>query len=259
MACTTLECLRYLSYTITIVIGINWIAYLFYALLVEKHELAKYVVIGYWLASVASSFVNELTKSFYYLSLALLFALQSLVLSINHLELIGYLMVSYNLCLTSAKVIFEIIFLFYKTEAPQTSDFTLSPSSYVSIMDSINRTKKNRYEVIIIQFVSYFFTLAYFNYCTFRFWTDLYEIPEHAFRPKQLIFPINLLVITFLLLYMIELIIYHDNKYVIFLVILFIFCDAVFFFTQHYYNFAFLTIYIVILLIIYFYKKIVVD
>lgn len=261
MACLTIEVFRYSSLFLTFLILVNWIAHLVYMVTSEKHTADKYVVVAYWLASVCCGLVNELTKSLYFLSLALLFAIQALVLSVGSFKLAGYVMMTYAVFLAVAKVTLEVIILRYKSADLNVDELTqsgmlnsaanLNANKYLAIMHALKKNKDSRCEVTVLRLIAYLFTIAFFNYCTFRFWKDIFEIPEHAFKPVQLIFPITLLFVTVLLLYMIELIIYRKDHRLIYLILIFGACLLSFFLTHHYYNFAFLLIYLLIISVIY--------
>lgn len=53
--------------------------------------------------------------------------------------------------------------------------------SHQPILNTI-KTKKSKIEVTILRLVAYLFTIGYFQYCGLRFWLDLFDIPNHAFR-----------------------------------------------------------------------------
>lgn len=266
MACLTIEVFRYSSLFLTVMIIINFIGHLVYMAITEKHSmdkptLSRYMVIAYWLASVGCGLVNEVTKSLYFLSLALLFVIQALVLSVGSFHVIGYLLVTYAVCLAVVKVTLELVILRYKSADLNVDELgpisvvnnaaNLHAAKYVAVMHALKKNKDNRVEVILLRLVAYLFTIAFFTYANFRFWKDIFEIPDHAFKPVQLIFPITLLIVLVLLLHMIDLIIYRKDHHLIYLILIFGVCLVSFFLTHHIYNFAFLLVYLIIISVIY--------
>ena len=259
MACLTVEVFHYSSLCLTVLILVNWFGHLVYMIASEKHTLDKYLVVAYWTASVCCALMNQLTKSLYFLSLALLFAIQSLVLSVGSFRPVGYILVTYALCMTLTKAILEIVILRYKgaTSLNGDSDEALNRTTqlnqvkYSAIMHALRKNRDSRAEVTLLRLVAYLLTIAFFNYCTFRFWKDIFEIPDHAFRPVQLVFPITLLVATVLLLNMIDIIIYRKDHRLIYLIIIFSGCLLSFYLTANFYNFAFLAVYLFVISVIY--------
>lgn len=260
MACLPIEIFRYTSLVLTFLTIINWLGHLVFMFVHETHTLDKYLVIAYWTASVGCGLMNELTKSLYLLSLSLMFAIQAVVQSFGSFRLVGYVMVFYALCMVVAKTILEIVILRYKnaslTDSVPYSAIQLNQAKYAAIMQALKKNKDSRAEVTVLRLFAYLFTIAYFNYCNFRFWKDIFEIPNHAFRPAQLIFPITLLIVSVLLMKMIDLIIYRKDHHLIYLILIFGVCLVSFFLGDHLINFGGLLAYLVIISVIYICKVI---
>ena len=267
MACLTVEVFQVLSLLISAMIVINWAGHLVYLFSSETHTTDKYqviVVIAYWTTSVVWSLINELTKSVYLLSLALLFAIQGLALSMSlgRFGVISYLLIVYAVACSLVKASLEIIILRYKSvnmnvDQPlnvliETSQ--LNEAKYHATMKALKQNRDSRNEIIILRVFAYCATGFYFTFVTIRFWSDIFDIPNHAFRASQLIFPITLLVTGALLLYMTELIIYRKDSRLLCMIVLFSPCLLSFFLTHHIYNFSFLLAYLTIITLIYLLK-----